>query len=194
MASSDRLHPVRVAIEVLAVAAVAMIVVVGMDTPRDPAVHAQPARDSEVWTTIGQLYRDGRADLPRDFVRARECFARASRAQRASGSYYLGVMSLRGEGEPASAAAAARWFSLAAEQGSAQATFLLANAYRDGSGVPRDPARAVALYTRAGELELPAALQALQLIYERGELGVEPDPLEAQRYAMETEHALAHSK
>jgi TPR repeat protein len=70
--------------------------------------------------------------------------------------------------------------------------FLLANACRAGAGVPKDEAKALALYAKASELEFPAALQALAMAYTYGELGLTPDEDESRRYAMEAEHALKH--
>ena len=74
----------------------------------------------------------------------------------------------------------------------AQQLFLQANAYRAGAGVPRDEARALALYRQASALAHPPALQALALAYRYGELGLAPDEDEARRYSMEAEDALHH--
>ena len=72
------------------------------------------------------------------------------------------------------------------------ADFMLANAYRDGSGVPRDEARALALYRRAAEHELPEAVQTLAMAYRNGELGLKPDADEFHAQWIETAHALKH--
>jgi TPR repeat protein len=101
-------------------------------------------------------------------------------------------MTQRGEGVQADPRAAARWLEIAANEGSPHAMFLLANACRAGAGVPKDEAKALALYAKAGELEFPAALQALAMAYAYGELGLTPDQDESRRYAMEAEHALKH--
>jgi TPR repeat protein len=70
--------------------------------------------------------------------------------------------------------------------------FLQANAYRAGAGVPRDPARALGLYRKAGALGYAPALQTLALAYRYGELGLAPDEDEARRCSMEAEDALHH--
>ncbi|HLM72876.1 MAG TPA: hypothetical protein VK459_09295, partial [Polyangiaceae bacterium] len=86
----------------------------------------------------------------------------------------------------------ARWFDIAAQGGSPDAMFQLANAYRAGAGVPKDEAKAVELYEKAGEMEHAAALQALAMAYMYGELGLKPDPDEQRRYRMAAEHAIKH--
>jgi TPR repeat protein len=72
---------------------------------------------------------------------------------------------------------------------SAQALFLLGNAYRSGNGVPRDERRALELYERAGARGNAAALQTLALAYRYGELGLEPDDAVARHYQAEADHA-----
>ena len=70
--------------------------------------------------------------------------------------------------------------------------FMLANAYRDGEGVPRDEARALALYQDAAEHELPEAVQALAMAYQNGELGLKRDDAAYHQQWIETAHALKH--
>jgi TPR repeat protein len=101
-------------------------------------------------------------------------------------------MSQNGQGVRADPAEAARWFDIAAQGGSPDAMFQLANAYRAGAGVPKDEAKAVELYEKAGEMEHAAALQALAMAYMYGELGLKPDPDEQRRYRMAAEHAIKH--
>ena len=104
-----------------------------------------------------------------------------------------GQAALRRATSSADPAEAARWLAIAADAGSAQAAFLLGNAYRAGAGVPQSDAKALAMYERAGERDHAAALQTLSMAYARGELGLEPDDAAARRYAMEAEHALQHA-
>ena len=87
---------------------------------------------------------------------------------------------------------AARWFGVAAQRGSSEAMFRLANAYRAGAGVRRDAARAVALYEQAGQSEHAGALQALAMAHLHGELGLTPDEAEHRRYMKAAEHAILH--
>ncbi|MGD7312527.1 hypothetical protein ACQCSJ_14820, partial [Ralstonia pseudosolanacearum] len=79
-----------------------------------------------------------------------------------------------------------------ARHGIPAAMFMLANAYRDGDGVPRDEARALALYEQAAEHELPEAVQALAMAYQNGELGLARDDAAFRKQWLETAHALKH--
>lgn len=54
----------------------------------------------------------------------------------------LGVMAARGLGMPADPAVAAAWYLRAARSGHVPARLALADAYRRGDGLPRNPARA----------------------------------------------------
>lgn len=54
----------------------------------------------------------------------------------------LGIMAARGLGVPADPAVAAAWYLRAARSGHVPARLALADAYRRGDGLPRDPARA----------------------------------------------------
>lgn len=90
------------------------------------------------------------------------------------------------------AATAALWLSRAAQGHDPQAMFLLANALREGDGVPRDEARALALYREAAALEYPPAHQALAMAYERGELGLPRDAEQAREAMAEVAHSLKH--
>jgi hypothetical protein len=63
---------------------------------------------------------------------------------------------------------------LAAEQGSADAQFNLANLYQDGNGVPQDHAEAVKWYRLSAEQGYANAQNNLGLKYERGN-GVKKD-------------------
>jgi len=90
-------------------------------------------------------------------------------------------------------AVVAHRLDMAAQAGSPQAMFLLANAYRAGAGVPQSNAQALAWYERAAERGHPSAMQTLAMAHLYGELGLVPDELESRRYAMEAEHALHDS-
>lgn len=69
---------------------------------------------------------------------------------------------------------------------------MLANAYREGEGVARDDARAVAWYEAAAEREHPASIQALAMAYRDGELGLSPDERNYRQHMAEAAHALKH--
>jgi uncharacterized protein len=93
---------------------------------------------------------------------------------------------------PIDHAAAARDLELAAKQGIPQAMFLLANAYREGDGVPRNEARALELYEKASELDHPESIQALAMAYQNGELGLARDSDRFQSELAELAHAQKH--
>jgi TPR repeat protein len=72
----------------------------------------------------------------------------------ASAQHFLGKMYVNGEGVPANAAEAAKWFRLAADQGHAGAQLYLGSMYADGRGVARDYVQAykwLALSSQSGQ-------------------------------------------
>jgi len=115
-------------------------------------------------------------------------FERAAAAGHAGAALQRGLMARRAQ-DPV---AAARWLAQAAQAHDPQALFLLANATREGNGVPRDEARALALYREAAALEYPPAHQALAMAYERGELGLARDSEQAREALAEVAHSLKH--
>ncbi len=72
-------------------------------------------------------------------------------------------------------AAAAQLLQQAADAGSPEAQFRLAQLYERGLGVEVDPARALALYKAAAEQNYPKALNDMGFLYFQGELGLERD-------------------
>lgn len=66
--------------------------------------------------------------------------------------YWLGMMSLKGQGLPEDAKAAAEWFVSSAKQGFVNAQFKLAELYRDGLGVAQDHEAAYAWFAAAEHL------------------------------------------
>jgi TPR repeat protein len=149
----------------------------------------------EAQVALGRGYLLGLPAMKRDVEEARFWFTRALGAgQREADStlqsqaaYFLGVMARNQAGS--NALQAPLWFERAAALGSAEALFALGNFYADGIGVPKDEARAVALYHRAAERAFAPALQRLAMAYERGELGLPADDEAARRFAFEAEHA-----
>ncbi|WP_260445248.1 tetratricopeptide repeat protein, partial [Burkholderia stagnalis] len=121
---------------------------------------------------LGKALLLGSGGQPKDYARARALLGEAA-----------------AHGDPAQAA---RWFEQASHADIPAADFMLANAYRDGSGVPRDESRALALYRRAAEHELPEAVQTLAMAYRNGELGLKPDADAFHAQWIETAHALKH--
>ena len=151
------------------------------------------------WLQAAQLqgdvqasYQLGRLHLQsgpqHDEALAAHDFERAAAAGHAGAALQRGLLARRAQ-QPV---VAARWLSQAAQAHDPQALFLLANAAREGDGVPRDEARALALYREAAALEYPPAHQALAMAWERGELGLARDSEQAREALAEVAHSLKH--
>ena len=147
---------------------------------------AQQQGDAQASYLLGRLRLQSGAQ--HDEAQAARDFERAAAAGHAGAALQRGLMARRAQ-EPA---AAARWLAQAAQAHDPQALFLLANAAREGNGVPRDEARALALYREAAALEYPPAHQALAMAYERGELGLARDSDQAREALAEVAHSLKH--
>src|SRR5579872_2523611 len=96
--------------------------------------------------------------------------------------YNLGILYHDGRGVPKDFNEGARWFRLAAEQGTAPGAsdgqFLLAWSYQEGEGVPKDNKEAARWYRLAADHGQPFAQNNLGLVYVNGQ-GVERDAAEA---------------
>ncbi len=78
-------------------------------------------------------------------------------------------------------AEAAKWFTLAAEKGNADAQAGLAELYETGQGVPKDAAKAIELYRKAAEQGHAGAQYALGFDFESGR-GVPQDHVQAAKW------------
>lgn len=140
--------------------------------------------DLPAMATLGLLYRIGRG-VPRDAGRMVELMTQA-----ADGGYHfaqlrLGQTYLTGDGIPGGAdealnipnrEEAARYFSMAAEQGSLEAALELAKIYSEADGPGTgDPDLQLRWTQLAADAGLAEAVGALGFLYERGR-GVEADP------------------
>ncbi len=83
------------------------------------------------------------------------------------------------------AEAATKWFREAAEQGHAEGQYILATAYRAGSGVPRDHGEAVKWLRKAADQGHPWAQHDLAAAYSSGQ-GVPQDCAEAVKWYRRT--------
>ena len=143
--------------------------------------------DLAAMATLGLLYRIGRG-VPRDAGRMVELMTQA-----ADGGYHfaqlrLGQTYLTGDGIPGGADEtlnipdrdrAARYFSMAAEQGSLEAALELAKIYSEADGPGTgDPDLQLRWTQTAADAGLAEAVGALGFLYERGR-GVEADPARA---------------
>ena len=90
----------------------------------------------------------------------------------------VGLLLQEGQGTPADPEEAARWYRLAAEQGSKAATFGLAMLYHSGNGVEQNFEEAMKLLRPVAEDGLALAQALVGIMTFRGE-GVEADPIVA---------------
>ena len=85
--------------------------------------------------------------VPKDRVRAVELYRQAiQRDSSRDAMFNLGLAYASGEGVVRDYSQAAVWFQRAADKGSSSAIYQLAESYRIGRGVPKDPAKAANLY------------------------------------------------
>ncbi|RFU11617.1 sel1 repeat family protein [Rhodobacteraceae bacterium W635] len=149
--------------------------------------------DPAAQMTLGLLHRLG-AGVPRDAGRMVALMREAADAGYHFAQFRLGQTYLTGEGVPGGQdaalgipdrEAAARYLSMAAEQGNIEAVLELARLYGDGDGSGGgDPAQQLRWTERAAEAGLPDAIAALGFLYERGR-GAEADPERAARLYVE---------
>lgn len=136
---------------------------------------------------------DAGAGSPHDDARIARLLAQGSAAHVPAAARLLGLRALDARlGQP-DAARAAALLTQAADDGDAAAMFLAANMLRAGQGVPRDEARALALYQRAAEADYPPAIQALAIAWRYGELGLQADASQSRLMDHEAAEALAHA-
>lgn len=125
----------------------------------------------------------------------REEYFERARAGDPEAQNQVGVYHARGDGVQQSYEEAARWYRLAADQGSLYAMTNLGGMYEKGEGVPQDAAEAVAWFRRAADQGLAIAQRRLGYCYQRG-VGVIRDLAEAvrlYRLAAAQDYADAHN-
>jgi localization factor PodJL len=81
---------------------------------------------------------------------------------------------------PATGGEALKALEASAKRGDAKAQFLLAKRYSEGSGVTRDPAKAIEWLRRSAQSGFPAAQYQLGTLSERGGDGIARDPAQAR--------------
>lgn len=143
--------------------------------------------DPAAQMTLGLLHRLG-AGVPRDTGAMVELMRAAADGGYHFAQFRLGQTYLTGEGVPGGEDAslgipdrdeAARYLSMAADQGNIEAVLELARLYGELEGAGEgDPEQQFIWTERAAEAGLPDAIAALGFLYERGR-GVEADPEQA---------------
>jgi uncharacterized protein len=127
---------------------------------------------------VGVLYREGEGGVEQSFAKAKDWFERSAAQNYPSAFDKLGLMSAKGEGQPADPSKAFEYFARGAELGDASAIVNLGTAYRKGEGIAVDYAKALSLFQRAAKLRRTSAYTNLAEMYRKGQ-GVDSDPVEA---------------
>ena len=121
--------------------------------------------------------------MPRDLREAARNFRLAAEQGLPNAQYWIGRMTARGEGVQRDLQAAAVWITRAADAGVPLAMLEAAKINEMGLGLVSNNARSLAYYRSAGEAGVAEAAERLAGIYAKGELGVAPDPREAERWS-----------
>ncbi|MEO1457939.1 MAG: caspase family protein, partial [Pseudomonadota bacterium] len=159
------------------------------------ACRSAVAADPEVPRYAYQL---GRALAARQDPEAMDWLRSAADTGHVSAWHTIGAYQMRGDLGGQDQARGVRWLRLAAEAGNPSAMKSLGNAYRDGRGVPADPAAAEDWYRgairgfkRLAAAGNAAAMNELGRMYGIGQ-GVPRDPAEAARWYRQSAEAGYH--
>lgn len=137
---------------------------------------------------LGLLYQTG-AGVSRNPHRAVYWFDKAARQGEVGGLYWLAEAYRRGDGVPVTPELAFQWFYRLAEHGYAPAQYQIALAYAEGQGVTRDHQAAVSWLERAATGGHLDSVRWLTRSYQKGELGLPPDPQKAAQWEQKTRPA-----
>lgn len=136
-------------------------------------------------SSLGYLYSEGIAGLPKDEVEAARLYRLAADQEDPLGQSNLGFMYQTGRGDlPRNAVEAVRLYRLSSDQGHAQGQVNLGAAYSAGlGGLEKDEAEAVRLYRLAADQGNALARANLALMYALGRGGLTKDEAEAVKLA-----------
>ena len=151
------------------------------------------AGDPIAATQLAESLADAGAGTSRDDFRIARLLAQGSAGHVPAAARLLGLRALDARHGSPDIARAAALLGRAADQGDVPAMFLYANMLRAGQGVPRDEARALALYQAAGDADYAPAIQALAIAWRYGELGLQADASQSRLMDHEAAEALAHA-
>lgn len=161
----------------------AQIEVIGMKAKQEADPHAE--RKLMAWAEknmpvaqreLAILYQS----RPKQRDDALTLFEQAARGGDTEAAFQLGEMLRIGVlGVPAAPAAAAPWYTIAAQQQHAKAALVLGLLYKNGEGVARDDAQAAHWLAQASERGNAHAMFLLSNIYNEG-LGVPQDRVQAR--------------
>jgi len=158
------------------------------------ARHAAAQGDTRAMLLLGKAWLFGLSGLRTDPAQARAWFERADPGRNPQAAYYLGLIEKGGYDRPADQIKAVAHFRFAAQQGIAEAMYMLGNACASGEGVDADPREAMRWYLRAAALDDPQAIQELAHAFARGDTLLPQSDLQAANMARAVEHALRHPK
>ena len=138
-----------------------------MQSPLDKLSALAAAGNPQAELLIGLRYLKGRGvavDQPKAAVWIRKAAAHYPVAQ-----YWMGQITEHGEGVPADAGEALRWYQAAAMQSNRDAMYNLGVANAEGLGTQRDFAQSARWFAKAAALGVTNAQFNLAVLYERGE-------------------------
>ncbi len=115
-------------------------------------------------------------------------FEKAAGAGFALAQFKLALIRQFGADGRADPAEARRLYALAAEQGVAEARYNLAVMLRDGEGGPPDAQGAARRFEEAARGGVAVAFLHLASLYANGGEGLDPDPVEAMKWAILANH------
>ncbi len=151
------------------------------------------AGDAVAATRLAELLAGPGADAARDDARIARLLAQGSASHVPAASRLLALRALDTRHGTPDIPHAAALVGQASDEGDVPAMFLYANMLRAGQGVPRDEARALALYQAAGDADYAPAIQALAIAWRYGELGLQADSSQSRLMDHEAAEALAHA-
>ncbi len=103
---------------------------------------------SDNFNDLGESYYFGK-EIPQDYIKAFECFLKASKDNNPTAQCNIGMCYEKGNGVSRNYEKAVEWYTKSAEQGYAEAEFRLAFCYDNGNGVKQDYKKAVEWYTKS---------------------------------------------
>lgn len=138
-------------------------------------------------------YLNGMGGLPQDYERAVAYYSKAAAKGNVEGMYHLALLTMEGKGVKKDVKFAVELLHKAAQQPPlekngtknvcvAESQFMVANCYKDGVGLTKDPSLAIVWYERASKNGHPAAAYCLGIAHMNGHWGVHKDSTKAVQY------------
>lgn len=106
--------------------------------------------DAKAMNDLGDKYYYGK-DIPQDYQKAYEWYAKASEKGYAEAMYNLGYLYFKGQGVSQTYQKALEWYAKAAAGGNANAMFELVCMYYQGQGVPQNYQKAFEWCSKGAE-------------------------------------------